>query len=91
MFKISALRNGFKQLSHMTQDLVVTEALRKAGENLPVGAFRAMMRMSGLRVKQPGNVPILLWNALYDGQGGRFTEPETVIEVLRKAIGPGVQ
>jgi hypothetical protein len=78
-------------VSHMTQDLVVKEALRGAGESIRVADFRAMMWTVGSRVKQPGNVPILLWNALYDSQGGRLTEPETVIVVLRKAIGPGVQ
>jgi hypothetical protein len=78
-------------VSHMTQDLVVKEALRRAGESIRVADFRAMMWTVGSRVKQPGNVPILLWNALYDSQGGRLTEPETVIVVLRKAIGPGVQ
>jgi hypothetical protein len=69
----------------------VKEALRRAGESIRVADFRAMMWTVGSRVKQPGNVPILLWNALYDSQGGRLTEPETVIVVLRKAIGPGVQ
>ena len=77
--------------SRPTAGLVVTEALRKCGESIRVADFRAMMRTIGSRVKQPGNVPILLWNALYDGQGNRLTEPETVIVVLRSAIGPGVQ
>lgn len=86
---VSSSEHGW--VSHMTQDLVVTEALRKCGESIRVADFRAMMRAIGSRVKQPGNVPILLWNALYDGQGNRLTEPETVIVVLRSAIGPGVQ
>jgi hypothetical protein len=86
---VSSSEHGW--VSHMTQDLVVTEALRKCGESIRVADFRAMMRTIGSRVKQPGNVPILLWNALYDGQGNRLTEPETVIVVLRSAIGPGVQ
>ena len=86
---VSSSEHGW--VSHMTQDLVVTEALRKCGESIRVADFRAMMRTIGSRVKQPGNVPILLWNALYDGQGNRLTEPETVIVLLRSAIGPGVQ
>jgi hypothetical protein len=86
---VSSSEHGW--VSHMTQDLVVTEALRKAGESVRVADFRSMIWTIGSRVRQPGNVPILLWNALYDGQGGRLTEPETVIVVLRKAIGPGVQ
>ena len=75
----------------MTQDLVVNEALRRAGESIRVADFRSMLWTIGSRVTQPRNVPILLWNALYDGQGGRLTEPETVIVMLRKAIDPGVQ
>jgi hypothetical protein len=53
--------------------------------------FRAMVGTIGSRVKDPGNVPILLWNALYDSQGGSLTQPETFIVVLGRAIGPGVQ
>jgi len=86
---VSSSEHGW--VSHMTQDLVVTEALKKAGESIRVLDFRAMMRTIGSRVKRPGNVPILLWNALYDSQGGSLTQPETVIVVLRRAIGPGVQ
>jgi hypothetical protein len=86
---VSSSEHGW--VSHMVQDLVVSEAFRQGGERLPVEDFRAMMRTLGLRVKAPANVPILLWNALYDGQGNRLTEPETVIKVLRNAIGPGVQ
>ena len=86
---ISSSEHGW--VSHMTQDLVVNEALRRAGESIRVADFRAMMWTIGSPIKQPGNVPILLWNALYDSQGARLTEPETVIVVLRKAIGPGVQ
>lgn len=86
---ISSSEHGW--VSHMTQDLVVNEALQRAGESIRVADFRAMMWTIGSPIKQPGNVPILLWNALYDSQGGRLTEPETVILVLRKAIGPGVQ
>jgi hypothetical protein len=86
---VSSSEHGW--VSHMTQDLVVTEALRKGGESIRVLDFRKMMRTIGSQVKYPGNVPILLWNALYDSQGGCLTQPETVIMVLRRAIGPGVQ
>jgi hypothetical protein len=86
---VSSSEHGW--VSHMIQDLVVTEAFRKCGQSIRVADVRAMMRTIGSRVRQPGNVPILLWNALYDGQGNRLTEPETVIVVLRSAIGPGVQ
>jgi hypothetical protein len=83
--------SGHGWVSHMIQDLVVTEALRKAGESIRVLDFRSMMRTIGSRIEDPGNVPTLLWNALYDSQGGSLTQPETVIVVLRRAIGPGVQ
>jgi hypothetical protein len=86
---VSSSEHGW--VSHMIQDLVVNEALLTAGESIRVADFRSMLWTIGSRVTQPGNVPILLWNDLYDGQGGRLTEPGTVIVMLRKAIDPGVQ
>lgn len=86
---ISTLDHGW--VSHMVQDLVVSEALHRSGETLPVAAFRRMIQSVGAKAKNPPHMPLRLWDALYDGQGGRLTEPETVIKVLRKAIGKGVQ
>jgi hypothetical protein len=86
---ISTLEHGW--VSHMVQDLVVSEALRQNGESLPVADFRRMIQNVGAKAKNPPHMPLRLWDALYDGQGGRLTEPETVIKVLRKTIGTGVQ
>ncbi len=75
-------------MAHMTQDLVVDQALRQAGESVDAEALRRMI--GGVKGTYRGvELRELLWNALYDANEsqGRMNAPEKVSELLRAVFG----
>jgi hypothetical protein len=49
--------------------------------------FRGRLGTMAGRVGPGADLRTLLWNALYDAEEGRLTSPDTVIAVLRRALG----